>query len=246
MTKAPDPDRLEDSPQPVTAGQGEGVTVAQPGPDEPSVTSPVEGPIPNPAAFTFPEPVKLTKGQITGLCTEGIEAYLFGQRTRYDAGGRVWEMRREAVDDIWCLTIRVSLGNYLLAEAALPLDRLPSADGEHQLIELIEAMAGRIHERQHEVVAEQKKLAKEAEAAAKEEAEAAHKAAAAETREAHKHAPKEAEQDYREGAIRRERQEAQAEHDQATPVEKAEGHRPEPETPHDAAKKRDEKPEPKK
>lgn len=146
--------------------------MAQPGPDEPPPT-PAQREIPVPAVFTVNEPHKLTKGQIGGLCAEGLEAYMFGQRTRHDAVGRLWNMRREAVNDCWQLVITVSIGGYWLAEGALPLDRLPSAEGEHQLIALIEGMAGTVERAHRDIWAEQQKqLSGRSTSAAEDDAEA--------------------------------------------------------------------------
>jgi hypothetical protein len=105
------------------------------------------------ATFDVPQPRKLTQGQVEGLCREALEAYLFGQRTRYDANGRLWNMRRATINDLWQVELSVSLGGVLLCEGAIPLDRLPSADGEHQLIALVEYMAGAAgdaHEKLHD------------------------------------------------------------------------------------------------
>lgn len=164
MAKAPDHKPREDhdtaAPTPAVADLDvAAVPLSQPGPDEAPPTTPERrGETPDPAVFEFPEPRKLTKGQITGLCAEGLEAYMFGQRTRYDANGRLWNMRREAVNDLWQLTITVSLQGVLLGQGGLPLDRLPSAEGEHQLIELIEGMAGGVERAHRDIYAEQQKL----------------------------------------------------------------------------------------
>jgi hypothetical protein len=111
--------------------------------------------------FAVPEPRKLTDGQVEGLAKEALEAYLFGQRTRYDANGRLWDMHRMVGDDsLWRLELVVSLGGVELTRAAMMLDRVPSAEGEHQLIELVEAMCGQVHDLQAHWVSEQAKLQK--------------------------------------------------------------------------------------
>jgi|SRR5579864_5766041 len=155
-----------------------------PGPDETPATLPSEASL-DPAQYEVPEFVKLTPGQVGGLCKEALEAYLFGQRTRWDAAGRFWDMRREAVDTQWCLTIRVSLGGALLLQAGMPLDRLPSAEGEHQLCDLVESMVEQVNAAQTALRAEQQALLKDRERQAEANEKAAKKQAKAEAEAAH-------------------------------------------------------------
>ena len=99
------------------------------------------GVTPDPATYLLPPAEKLTEGQIGGLGREALEAYWYGARTRHDRADRLWEFRREAVAGLWSLTIRVTIGPMLLAEASIPLDRLPSADGEHEVLKLVENLS---------------------------------------------------------------------------------------------------------
>ena len=158
MAKAPAPKSEKPASPAEPLDQGTGASPTQPGPDEPPPNSPQTRVTPDPAVFEFPEVKALTKGQVEGLQKEALEAYLFGQRTRYDANGRLWNMRREAVDDVWRLEISVSLGGVLLGETGLPLDRLPSAEGEHQLLGVVEALAETVEQAHRDICAEQKKL----------------------------------------------------------------------------------------
>ena len=172
---------------------------------------------PDPDVFLVPEPVKLTKGQIGGLQKEGLEAYLFGERVRHDAAGRRWDFRREPVDDLWSLMIRVQIGPMLLAKGGITLDRIPTADGEHYLLQVVEAMAEQASEHQRTALAEQKKLIHERETTAKADEKRQREMAEAEKRAQDK--PDEV--DHRAHRIAQEEAEAHAEAAQAAPAEKA-------------------------
>jgi hypothetical protein len=165
MAKTTVPEPRSDGDPPTTAQSEDRVVLApdaRPGPDDTPVDvfDTLDAP-PDPAVFEIPEPGRLTKGQVEGLQKEGIEAYLFGERVRHDAAGRRWHFQREQVDSLWNLMIRVQLGPVLLVKGGLPLDRIPSAEGEHQLMGVIEAMAEQASLRQAELRHVQQKTARE-------------------------------------------------------------------------------------
>ena len=160
MTVKPNSPVQADEPHPATSDGQSAATPTVPGPDEAPANSPAPGRTPDPVQSPVPNPKPLTQGQLEGVSRDGLEAYMFGQRTRHDAAGRLWNMRREAVADRFQLKISVSYGDALLVEGGIPLDRLPSADGEHQLLILIESLAEQAHDAQAALHVAQQKLAK--------------------------------------------------------------------------------------
>lgn len=83
----------------------------------------------------------LGPGEIYGLGSEALEAYVYGERTRWDFQGKKWLFLREHVDNAFRLSICCSLGGLVLAEAALPLDRLASKEGEEAVLALVERLS---------------------------------------------------------------------------------------------------------
>jgi hypothetical protein len=168
MAKSHDPqtaDKADADPADKTAADAPGVldelpATGQVGPDEEPVNVQEFSLVPDPHDYLVPDPPKLTKGQVEGLAREALEAYWYGVRVREDAGGRRWDFRRLAEDGRWALVIRVQIGPLLLGKSGISLDRVPSAEGERELLALVERMAVSIGEAQTAAVAEQKKRAK--------------------------------------------------------------------------------------
>lgn len=92
--------------------------------------------------YDLPDYKALSNGEIGALGAEALEGYFYGERTRYDTGGKKWVFAREHVENAFRLTIRCSVGDVVLAEAGMPLDRLASKAGEEQIIRVVEHLAG--------------------------------------------------------------------------------------------------------
>jgi hypothetical protein len=91
--------------------------------------------------YDLPDYRPLSNGEIGGLGIEALEGYVYGERLRFDSSGKKWEFIRSAEDDQFRLTIRVSIGPVVLAERALPLDRIAGKEGEERLLALVEEIA---------------------------------------------------------------------------------------------------------
>jgi hypothetical protein len=127
--------------------------------------------------FDIPEYKALSRGEIGGLMQEGLEAYRYGERTRFDTGGKRWTFRREAVRDQFRLLVTVSIGGYLLGEGGIGLDRLAGVEGEDALMALVDFLAQDTVKVAQQAREDQKKLRSEAEKAREDQAKADAKAA---------------------------------------------------------------------
>lgn len=91
--------------------------------------------------YPMPDYRPLSNGEIGGLGIEALEGYVYGERLRFDSGGKKWEFFRSVEDDRFRLTIRVSVGPVVLCEASMTLDRIAGKEGEEQLLALVERLA---------------------------------------------------------------------------------------------------------
>lgn len=114
-----------------------------------------------PNELSKPRPFSDSEKQ--GIGREALEGYLYGERTRYDSHGQCWRFRREAVNDAFRMNISVSVGDVLLAEAAMSLDRIAGKEGEEALIQLTERLADDARAYAERVRKAQQKLRSEAE-----------------------------------------------------------------------------------
>jgi hypothetical protein len=155
-----DPDReaARDVQGPLTEAAEEHPT--PPGPLEGPPGEPVEGFTP---LEPFPDFKAISKGQVGGFGIEALEAYRYGERNRYDQNGALWLSRREVQSNQFQLAITVSLYGVTLAYGALPLDRVASAEGERQMLALVETLAETSVASAKAVKTRQKAMAKEAE-----------------------------------------------------------------------------------
>jgi hypothetical protein len=94
-------------------------------------------------ALDYPIPAfkQMSTSEVGGLGAEALEGYFYGERTRYDSSGKKWFFQRAHENNRFTLTIRVSVGDLLLAETSMPLDQIASLEGERQIVILVEAMA---------------------------------------------------------------------------------------------------------
>jgi hypothetical protein len=76
-----------------------------------------------------------------------------------------WDYRRESVDDQWQLAIRVTFAGAELASAFVPLDKVASREGEHQVLAVVETLAEQARERVGELRKRRQAMRSEAEQA---------------------------------------------------------------------------------
>jgi hypothetical protein len=150
------PGKSDDDDAPTLADQ-----IRPGGPDEPAPAG-EPGVVPTVA---IPEVRKLNKNQTGMLGIEALEGYFYGQRTRVDHNGMTWDYRRESVDDQWQLAIRVTFAGAELAAAFVPLDKVASREGEHQVLAVVETLAEQARERVGELRRRQQAMRSEAEQA---------------------------------------------------------------------------------
>lgn len=91
--------------------------------------------------FALPDYKALSNGEVGGLGAEALEGYFYGERTRYDTGGKKWLFLREHAANAWRLLVRVSVGPLVLAETTMPLDQIASKEGELRILTLVERVA---------------------------------------------------------------------------------------------------------
>jgi hypothetical protein len=113
------------------------LTPGRAGPDE---APPLGDPTFMPTA-EVPAVKTLNVNQTGMLGIEALEGYFYGQRTRTDHNGMLWDFRRESGETQWRLVIRVTFMGVRLAEAALPLDQVASKEGEERVLATVETMA---------------------------------------------------------------------------------------------------------
>jgi hypothetical protein len=145
---------------------------------------PVEAPGRDLAAveFEIPEYKALSTGEVGGLMAEGLEAYRYGERVRYDSAGKRWTFRREAHNDQFALVITVSINGYLLGEGGIGLDRIAGTEGEDALMALVQFLAEDTVKVAKQAREDQKRLRSEAEKLREAEAKAEAKAGKHEAR----------------------------------------------------------------
>jgi hypothetical protein len=105
----------------------------------------------------------MSVGEVAGLGSEALEAYVYGERRRFDSHGRRWEFVREArADNQFWLTITVSIEGFILDTAGMTLDRIAGKIGEEALVALVERMSETVTTVHNAAVAQQRALQAEA------------------------------------------------------------------------------------
>jgi len=91
--------------------------------------------------YDLPDYRALSNGECGALGAEALEGYFYGERVRYDTGGKKWFVIRESRGNGFFLTITVSVGPLVLASVSVPLDRIASKEGEESILALVERLA---------------------------------------------------------------------------------------------------------
>lgn len=91
--------------------------------------------------YDLPDYKTLSNGECGALGAEALEGYFYGDRVRYDTGGKKWHFLREPKGNGFFLTITVSCGPLVLESVSVPLDRIASKEGEESILALVERLA---------------------------------------------------------------------------------------------------------